>query len=71
VALLDRMDYPGKGGAAWSADDEDHAYRVGVVHASARLAFNPPRERQHRAAYLQAYRELTEDESLPNTYPDT
>jgi len=71
LALYDRMDYPGKAGAPWSADDDDHAWRVGVVHAYAQNPFNPPRQPEYRAVYLDGYRSTSEDEGIPNTFPES
>ena len=70
-ALWDHINYPGKGGASWSADDEDHAWRVGVIHAYAHEKFNPPTQAEYRAIYLDGYKTTTDDEGLDNEYPES
>jgi hypothetical protein len=69
--LVGHIKMPGSKGEPWSADDEDHAWRVGVAHAFSREPFNPPREAQYRDAYLDGYRSTSEDEGIPNEYPDS
>jgi hypothetical protein len=65
-----RVKLPGRNREPWSAADEDHAWNVGVGHAYAREPFNPPRQLAFRDAYLDGYRSTSEDEDIPNNYPD-
>jgi len=69
-ALLSRPNYPGKDGTPWSAQDEDHAWQIGVVHAYWHEKFNPPIQPEYRAIYLDGYKTTTDDEGLNNDYPD-
>lgn len=64
MSLADRMrdKIPGGSGGSWSADDEDHAWRVGSTHAMLTgRPNNPPSEPQHRAAYEDGYQSTIDD----------